>query len=330
MTAVEILSAKQKSLIGVGASIAAGCQPCTLSFVSAARKAGACDRGIRAAVESGLAGRERASAAMSDFASAELASPEIDAAFRAERAPLDALIGVAGAIASNTASLVKPCVDTARALGATEDQIRIAAEIARAATRGAERETDLALGVELGGVQQGARAPEPRARPGGTRSCGCGEPAPATDFETIRLEKTTNTCSLCEEYAAGQAHKPIVVMSCEGACLRGEISRQAANHLCHALVPEKTARLCLGAAFTKDAGQRALVREARKVVALEGCPIRCASRMMRAHFPGLAPEVIVTDGLCEFDRSLFGAEALAPEVIHSLGRTVAAKVAATL
>ena len=328
MTAVEILLTKQKDLIGVGASIAAGCQPCTLSFAAAAREAGACGRGIRLAVESGLAGRESATAGMSAFASTELANPELDAAFRAERVLLDALIRVAAAIAGNMASLVTSEVEHARALGASDDQIRVAADIARTARHGSERETENALRGMLEGTGEPAcrsdRGSEPAA-------CGCGSNdtiSPA--FETVHIEKTKNTCSLCEDYAKEQAHKPIVVMSCEGACLRGEISRQAANHLCNILAPDKTARLCLGAAFTKDAGQRALVRGAQKVVALEGCLIRCASRMMRGHIPDLEPEVILTDSLCEFDRSLFGVEALPTEAVQMLGRAVAAKVVARL
>lgn len=149
-------------------------------------------------------------------------------------------------------------------------------------------------------------------------------------YETVRIEKTTAGCSLCDDYARKQAAKPVVVMSCEGACLRGEISRQAANHLCHALAPDKTARLCLGGAFTKDTGQRALVRNAQRVLALEGCPIRCASRMMRGHLPDLKAEIIITETLCDFDRSLFGIDDLPPDRLCELGRTVAERIAATM
>ena len=81
--------------------------------------------------------------------------------------------------------------------------------------------------------------------------------------------------------------KPVAVMSCEGACLRGEVARRAANILCHSLAPEKTARICLGSAFTKDTGQRALVRNAPRVIALEGCAINCSSRMMAGAIDGL-------------------------------------------
>lgn len=328
MTAVEILSSKNKQLIGISASIAAGCQPCTLSFAAAARDAGACERGVRFALESGLAARERATSEMSSFAEEKLAHPAIDAAFRADRAQLDALIAVAAAVASNSASRIAPTVEKARMLGASDAQIRLASEVAQVAQRGAQRETEKALEVALGGKAQAACC-----TPGdeAASSCGCAKDDPSqVDFEAVRIEKTRNTCSLCEEHAKRQAQKPIVVMSCEGACLRGEISRQAANHLCHVLAPENTVRLCLGSAFTKDGGQRALVRGAKRVIALDGCLVRCASRMMRGPFPSLKPEVILTDGLCDFDRSLYGAEELPADEVQRLGHAVAAKVAARL
>lgn len=153
---------------------------------------------------------------------------------------------------------------------------------------------------------------------------------PEPQFETVRIEKVTGGCTLCDDYAQKHASKPVVVMSCEGACLRGEISRQAANHLCHALAPEKTVRLCLGGAFTKDTGQRALVRNAPRVLALEGCATRCASRMMRGHLPDLKAEVIITETLGDFDRSLFGIEELPAAHLRDLGRAVAERVAAKL
>src|SRR5512145_3353785 len=90
-------------------------------------------------------------------------------------------------------------------------------------------------------------------------------------YEVVRIEKTKSSCRLCEDYAARHGSKTVVVMSCEGACLRGEVARQAANILCHSLAPEKTVRICLGGAFTKDSGQRELVRNAGRLIALEGC-----------------------------------------------------------
>lgn len=162
-------------------------------------------------------------------------------------------------------------------------------------------------------------------------SCGSASNAESNDgHEVVRIEKTKNNCRPCEDDAERQKSKPVAVMSCEGACLRGEVARQAANILCHSLAPEKTARICLGSAFTKDTGQRALVRNATQVIALEGCFINCSSRMMNAAIDGITPEVIVTDRLYDFDRRLFGIYEMPPEQIQAHAHVVAQKIADTL
>ena len=161
--------------------------------------------------------------------------------------------------------------------------------------------------------------------------CGTSSMAGTDDgYEVIRMEKAKGSCSLCEEYAERHKTKPVAVMSCDGACLRGEISRQAANILCHTLAPEKTVRICLGGAFTKDTGQRDLVRQAPRLLALEGCPVNCSSRMMAGAVKGLEPEIVRTDQLCDFDRKLFGGDEMPPEEIQAHARIVAEKIAATL
>lgn len=151
-----------------------------------------------------------------------------------------------------------------------------------------------------------------------------------SDYEVVRIEKAKSNCSLCENYAERQKFKPVAVMCCDGACLRGEVARQAANILCHTLAPEKTARICLGGAFTKDTGQRNLVRMATRLIALEGCVVNCSSRMMSGVIEGLAPEVVIADSLYDFDRELFGVEEMPPEEIQAHARTVAQKIATTL
>jgi uncharacterized metal-binding protein len=125
------------------------------------------------------------------------------------------------------------------------------------------------------------------------------------DYEIVQMPRTKATCGLCEEYAKREASKPVVVLACEGACLRGELARLTANLLCDELAPEKTARLCLGGAFTKDTGQRRLAREASRVIAIEGCPIDCGSRMMKGVLPQLTLEVFRIPDLTRFDASLF-------------------------
>ncbi|HKZ17827.1 MAG TPA: putative zinc-binding protein [Geobacteraceae bacterium] len=164
-----------------------------------------------------------------------------------------------------------------------------------------------------------------------TGSCGPTGKTEANDgYEVVRIEKTKNSCRLCEDYAERQKSKPVAVMSCEGACLRGEVARRAANILCHSLAPEKTVRICLGSALTKDTGQRALARNAARLIALEGCIINCSSRMMNGAIDGLTPEVIVADRLYDFDRKMFGIEEMPPEQIQAHAHAVAQKIADSL
>ncbi len=149
-------------------------------------------------------------------------------------------------------------------------------------------------------------------------------------YEVARIAKTRKSCQICEKYAEREKTKPVAVMCCEGACLRGEVARQATNILCHSLVPEKTVRICLGGAFTKNTGQRNLVRNAKKLLALEGCFLNCSSRMMEGVIDGLTPEVIVVDRLYEFDRKMFGIEEIPPEQIRDHAHSVARQIAETL
>ena len=150
------------------------------------------------------------------------------------------------------------------------------------------------------------------------------------DYEIAHVEKTRNVCPMCEDYAKQHASKPVAVMSCEGACLRGEVARQAANLLCHSLAPDQTVRICLGGAFTKDTGQRSLVRNAPRVIALEGCFLNCSSRMMHGVISDLDPEVIIADRLYDFDKRLFGIDEMPRGEIEAHARTVAEKVAERL
>ncbi len=108
--------------------------------------------------------------------------------------------------------------------------------------------------------------------------------------------------------------------------MRGEVARQAANLICHSLAPEKTVRICLGGAFTKNTGQRNLVRKAPKVIAIEGCFINCSSRVMKSVISELEPEVIVADKLYDFDRSLFGIDEMSEDEIKIHSQEVAKRI----
>jgi|GEM_PF-1513057 len=149
-----------------------------------------------------------------------------------------------------------------------------------------------------------------------------------SDYEVIRIKKTKNECSLCEDFANEKIQKkvPIAVVSCEGACLRGEIARQAANKLCFELLPEKTSRICLGGAFTKNSGQRKLVRESQKVLVLEGCSIKCGSRMLNGVVDDFSPEIIIVDKLYDFDKNIFGINEVTEQQIKDFTQEASEKI----
>ena len=78
-------------------------------------------------------------------------------------------------------------------------------------------------------------------------------------------------------------------------------------------------------AFTKDTGQRNLVRKASRVIAIEGCPIECGTRMMKAVLPDLKPEVHQIAKLTRFDPKLFAAREM-PENQRKICAMEAAEV----
>jgi uncharacterized metal-binding protein len=146
--------------------------------------------------------------------------------------------------------------------------------------------------------------------------------------ETINIEVMKDSCYVCEDYAALHATNPpkIAIISCEGACTRGEVSRLAANMIAHTLSPDNTVRICLGAAFTKDAGQRELVRRADKVIVIEGCFINCASRMMEGVISTLKPIVIDASKIYSVDLP-FGINEVTEQQLKDYTKAVAEKIA---
>lgn len=83
----------------------------------------------------------------------------------------------------------------------------------------------------------------------------------------------------------------IPVLSCEGACIRGEIARQAAKMVAQR---DPYRRVCHGELFAVPHSAIAeWVRKAPKVIVIDGCFLRCHGRIMN----GLIDE----DRLVEFD-----------------------------
>ncbi|MBA3073961.1 MAG: hypothetical protein FP831_10220 [Anaerolineae bacterium] len=146
------------------------------------------------------------------------------------------------------------------------------------------------------------------------------------EYEVVRIKKTKNTCSLCESYSQENQSKQVAIVSCEGACLRGEISRRAANLVSFSLAPEKTVQICLGGAFTKDTGQRDLVRNAKQVVVIEGCFIQCATRMLQGVITDFAPQIVIADSLYDLGGDYFGMNEVDEKEIQSTSERVAKRV----
>jgi len=100
--------------------------------------------------------------------------------------------------------------------------------------------------------------------------------------ETFTLEVTSidKVCAAGEKYGQECRKKGnIPVFSCEGGCIKGEIARQAANLVAK---HEGYARGCHGELFTVPHSDLAVwVREAGKVVVIDGCSLFCHGRIAR-------------------------------------------------
>ena len=147
------LPAKEKILVGIGAAVAAGCRPCTQTLIRAARAAGACERGIRLAIETGLYAGTCATREMAAWAEAEQgAAPELDAAFRAEKEKLTALVLAGATLAANSTELLGRYLGEAEALDWSKEEIEAALAAAHTVARTAATKVESAaarLGFSL-------------------------------------------------------------------------------------------------------------------------------------------------------------------------------------
>ncbi len=126
------LSAKEKTLIAVGAAIAAGCRPCLERTIELARGAGACERSIRLAVETALEARARQLESLAAWAeTVQGGKPEVDDGFRRERARLVNLVTCGSALALRDAKRLPEQLAAAIETGANERMIASALAIAR-------------------------------------------------------------------------------------------------------------------------------------------------------------------------------------------------------
>lgn len=113
---------------------------------------------------------------------------------------------------------------------------------------------------------------------------------------TLRLEVTPidKVCKVGEEFGRKCRNEGrIPVFSCEGGCIKGEIARQAANLIAE---NEGYARACHGELFTvPHADLAGWVREADRVVVIDGCSLFCHSRIAENIIP--KERLVVIDAL---------------------------------
>ena len=108
--------------------------------------------------------------------------------------------------------------------------------------------------------------------------------ASTRDF-SLDVQGVEGTCPVGERYAKAQiATGRIPVLSCEGACIRGEIARLAAN-----LVAKEVpglARACHAETFfVPHSAMSEWVRSAESSVMIDGCFLQCHGRVLRELVP---------------------------------------------
>jgi len=110
--------------------------------------------------------------------------------------------------------------------------------------------------------------------------------------KTIQLNTTNAICPIGEIFGKKNiSESKIPVLSCEGACIRGEIARLAANMISR---KEPYARGCHGELITVPESSIARwIKTAEKVVLIDGCFLRCSGRIVE--------NIIDREKLIQFD-----------------------------
>ena len=100
-----------------------------------------------------------------------------------------------------------------------------------------------------------------------------------SDF-SLEVQGVKGFCPVGEAYAKEQiARRTLPILSCEGACIRGEIARLAAN-----LVAQEVpalARACHAESFfVPHSAMAAWVKDADKILMIDGCFLKCHGRVL--------------------------------------------------
>ena len=137
------LTQKEKELVAIGASIAAGCQPCTTHHFKAVRQAGATEREIRQAIDAALGVRHSATEIMTGLAEMHLGTGgAVEEPRNSSRLLIGELVSIGAALAVNCVTNLETHLQAARKGGATERQIQTALGVARAIKKVAEQKAE--------------------------------------------------------------------------------------------------------------------------------------------------------------------------------------------
>ncbi len=146
---------------------------------------------------------------------------------------------------------------------------------------------------------------------------------------SIEIGGTENRCPIGEKIGESNMREvKIPVLSCEGACIRGEIARLAANLVAK---DESFARGCHGEFLSvPDSAMAQWVKNAKKVVLIDGCFLRCHGRIIE--------NLIGQDKLVQFDAlsfykkytDVFDIDEIPEAERKAVARQVAEKILASL
>ena len=114
----------------------------------------------------------------------------------------------------------------------------------------------------------------------------------SADTFNLKVTQTTGKCPIGESVGQNNLeNNNIPVISCEGACIRGEIARLAANYVSK---NQNYKRGCHGELFSVPESKIAQwIKEASKVICIDGCFLKCHSRILE--------NIIDPDKLLVFD-----------------------------
>jgi uncharacterized metal-binding protein len=153
--------------------------------------------------------------------------------------------------------------------------------------------------------------------------------SPSIKKFSIEVEETNGVCPIGERIGYQMLQeKKIPVISCEGACIRGEIARLAA-HLVAKEEPYR--RSCHGEMFTAPNSAIARwMREAEQVVVIDGCFMHCHGRILKNLIK--EEKVVQFDALSVYKKytDIMDIDAVPEEERKGLARQVADKVLSDL